>query len=65
MSESRIDAALIERIRDRLNDEWRRTGDGDYQRMPKELRKKLPQFSGGGLAGMVLNAVFSHGRRRC
>jgi cell wall assembly regulator SMI1 len=59
MSE-RIDAGLIERVRVRIKDDWRRTGEGDYQRMPKDLRKKHPAFSGGGVMGMMLNAAFSH-----
>jgi hypothetical protein len=55
-----IDAELIERIRARVQDDWRRTGDGDYTRMPKELRRKLPGSDSGGLAGMLMQAVLVH-----
>ncbi len=40
MAEGRIDARLIERVRERIKDDWRRTGDGDWQRTPDELRPK-------------------------
>ena len=60
MPDNRIDPSLIARIQQRVAVDWRRTGEGDYQRMPKELRKQHPQFSGGGIMGMMLNAAFSH-----
>jgi hypothetical protein len=60
VDDGRIDAGLIERIRARLQDDWRRTGDGDYTRMPRELRRTLPGSGGSGLAGMLLSAVLSH-----
>ena len=60
MDQGKIDAALLERIRARVRDDWRRTGDGDYTRMPKELRRRLPGSGGNGLAGMLLTAVLNH-----
>jgi hypothetical protein len=61
LDDGRIDAGLLERITARLQDDWRRTGDGDYTRMPKEIRRTLPGSGGNGLAGMLLGAVFSEG----
>jgi hypothetical protein len=61
LNDGRIDAGLLERIRVRLQDDWRRTGDGDYTRMSKEIRRTLPGSSGNGLAGLLLGAVFSDG----
>jgi hypothetical protein len=55
-----IDAQLIDRIRARLERDWRRTGEGDYTRMPRELRRTLPGAGGNGLAGKLLSAVLSH-----
>lgn len=60
MDDGTIDRRLLERIRVRLRDDWRRTGDGDYTRMPKELRRTLPGPDGGGLGGLLLQAVLSH-----
>jgi hypothetical protein len=60
VDDGRIDVGLIERIRARLRHDWRRTGDGDYTHMPKELRRKLPRSDGGGLAGMLVQAVLSY-----
>jgi len=42
---------LIERINQRIKDDWRRTGDGDWPRTPKELRRK--QESPTIMAGLV------------
>ena len=50
-----IDPALLERIRERLRCDWRRTGEGAYDRMPKEARKSLPS---GGLAQTVFDLAF-------
>lgn len=61
MEDGRIEAGLLERIRARLRDDWRRTGEGDYTRMPKEVRRTLPRSGGEGLAGLLLGAVFSDG----
>jgi hypothetical protein len=55
-----MDVGLIERIRARLQDDWRRTGDGDYTRMPREVRRRLLGSGGTGLADMLLGAVLSH-----
>lgn len=35
-----MDAGLISRIAERLRDDARRTGDGDYLRLPKEIRDR-------------------------
>src|SRR5574338_1710519 len=35
-----ISADLIQRIKHRLSVDWRRTGDGDWLRMPRELRHR-------------------------
>lgn len=59
MDEQGIGAGLLDRISARLRDDWRRTGDGDYTRMPRELRRSLPGARGDGLAGMLLSAVLS------
>ena len=41
----RISAELIERIRERLTVDWRRTGDGNWLRMPQEWRhRNAPAF---------------------
>ncbi len=61
LDDGTIDAGLLERIRARLQDDWRRTGDGDYTRMPKEIRRTFPGSGGNGLAGMLLGAVLSEG----
>lgn len=54
MSE-RIAAELIERIRQRLQDDWRRTGDGDWQRTPDDLRRKweAPNLAAAMLAKVI------------
>ncbi|MEO6255821.1 MAG: SMI1/KNR4 family protein [Sphingomicrobium sp.] len=36
----RLSDALVARIRVRIGDEWRRTGEGDYLRTPKDRRRK-------------------------
>ena len=50
-----IDPALIARIRERLTCDWRRTGEGAYDRMPKGVRKSLPS---SGLAESMFGMVF-------
>ena len=51
----RISADLIERIRNRLKDDWRRTGDGDWQRTPKELKPKwqAPSLAAAAFAAAI------------
>lgn len=50
----RISAELIERIRERLKDDWRRTGDGDWQRTPGELKRK---WEAPSIAGALLHTL--------
>jgi hypothetical protein len=38
--DTRLDADLIARIKARIGDEWRRTGEGDYLRTPRDRRRK-------------------------
>ena len=52
-----LSADLIARIRARIAEDWRRTGDGDWLRMPKELR---PKSHANGLMGEMLGALFSY-----
>jgi len=49
---------LIERIRARLRDEWRRTGEGDWQRTPPTLRRKHENPS---LVGSMIQSIFDSG----
>ena len=55
MSE-RISAELIERIHERLKDDWRRTGDGDWQRTPDDLR---PKWQAPNAAAAMLNTFIN------
>jgi hypothetical protein len=52
-----LSADLIARIRARITQDWRRTGDGDWMRMPKERR---PKPAVDGLMGTMLGALFSY-----
>ena len=52
-----LSADLIVRIRARITQDWRRTGDGDWMRMPKERR---PKPAVDGLMGTMLGALFSY-----
>lgn len=52
-----LSADLIARIRTRISEDWRRTGDGDWMRMPKE-RRAMPAVD--GLMGTMLGALFSY-----
>ncbi len=60
MSDPKLSNELIERIRERLKDDWRRTGDGDWPRTPKERRRKqeAPTIV-AGLMGAMLESAFS------
>jgi hypothetical protein len=49
-----ISAELLERIRERLKDDWRRTGDGDWQRTPQELKRK---WEAPSIAGALLHSL--------
>lgn len=51
---STISGDLIERILKRLADDWRRTGEGDWQRTPRDRR---PAQTGLGLGGTLLSAI--------
>jgi hypothetical protein len=46
---------LVERVRGRLQDDWRRTGEGDWQRTPVSLRRKHDNPS---LVGSLMQTVF-------
>jgi hypothetical protein len=46
---------LVERIRARLKDDWRRTGEGDWQRTPPERRRKQDNPT---LVGSMLQSLF-------
>jgi hypothetical protein len=50
-----VSGALIERIKRRLADDWRRTGEGDWQRTPPErrARRESPGMIGGLLQSIV------------
>lgn len=52
---------LIERIRRRLADDWRRTGEGDWQRTPPERRARQdnPSIVGTLLQSIVDSALLS------
>lgn len=52
-----LSQALIERIRARIGDEWRRTGEGDYVRTPKERRRKSE--SGSPVLQALFDAAFA------
>jgi len=51
---------LIDRIKLRLEDDWRRTGAGDWQRTPRELRRRndAPASPVGALLQTVLDTAF-------
>jgi hypothetical protein len=54
---SKISRELIEQIRNRLADDWRRTGEGDWQRTPRDRRPIQPDL---GLGGMLLSAFVNN-----
>jgi hypothetical protein len=51
----RLPEDLVERIGARLKDEWRRTGEGDWQRTPPALRRKHENPT---LVGSMLQSIF-------
>ena len=53
----RLSDALIARIQARIGDVWRRTGEGDYLRTPKHLRRKSD--SDYPIAQALFDAAFS------
>ena len=56
-----LSQALVDRIKARLADDWRRTGDGDWLRTPKELRRRQESPTiVGGLLGSMLDAIGSY-----
>lgn len=57
----RLSKALISRILARLDDEWRRTGEGDYARTPRHRRRKTGSDSPilQALAGALFDKVLS------
>ena len=57
MTQACLSADLIARIRARISEDWRRTGDGDWLRMPNERR---PKPNVDGLMGTMLGALFSY-----
>src|SRR3990170_8710549 len=56
-----LSSELVERIRARLKDDWRRTGEGDWVRTPRERRRKqeAPTVM-AGLLGSMLESVIDH-----
>ena len=56
-----LSSELVERIRARLKDDWRRTGEGDWVRTPRERRRKqeAPTVV-AGLLGSMLESVIDH-----
>lgn len=50
-----LSSNLLGRIRDRLQDDWRRTGEGDWQRTPRDRRRRQDNPS---LVGSLLQHVF-------